>query len=257
MKGLQSDSPVSDVTCILYPSIWDVGCLHVISTVFSFRILNFKSEGGSTVNKDVIHVSFCCGACNWNMYWISNYFIFQAKYFLPNDKHFTIEVERFVVGQDKGANKRRGDEKVTYSDIYIIGSHFMVKWLLFELQKPGNSWYATQAQKVKTQNMKYRLPPHKYRTQCKHWGDHTQHAVCNQFKACPTSPNILTIYKLSCIGTTWQYNVFIPKSLIIQWNPRCQITVEVGLTLCYITFYMLYIQSIYTYILCLVKSLYD
>lgn len=58
------------------------------------------------------------------------------------------------------------------------------------------------------------------------------------------------------IGTTRQYNVFIPKSLIIQWNPRCQITVEVELTLYYVTVYMLYILSIYTYTLYMVKSFY-
>jgi len=48
---LNSYLPASDTTCILKPSILDEGLTHDISTVFSFRILNFKSEGGSTANK--------------------------------------------------------------------------------------------------------------------------------------------------------------------------------------------------------------
>lgn len=43
--------PESDTTCILKPSILDEGLRHDISTEFSFRILNFKSDGGSTADK--------------------------------------------------------------------------------------------------------------------------------------------------------------------------------------------------------------
>lgn len=43
--------PASDTTCILKPSILTEGLIHDISTVFSFSILNFKSEGGSTASK--------------------------------------------------------------------------------------------------------------------------------------------------------------------------------------------------------------
>lgn len=43
--------PESDTTCILKPSILDEGLRHDISTEFSFRILNFKSDGGSTADE--------------------------------------------------------------------------------------------------------------------------------------------------------------------------------------------------------------
>lgn len=43
--------PVSDVTCTLKPSILDSGCFHSICTVFSFKILNLKSDGGITVER--------------------------------------------------------------------------------------------------------------------------------------------------------------------------------------------------------------
>lgn len=39
------------MTCILKPSILDEGLRHDISTEFSFRILNLKSEGGSTADE--------------------------------------------------------------------------------------------------------------------------------------------------------------------------------------------------------------
>jgi len=43
--------PVSDVTCTLKPSVLDSGCFHIICTVFSFKILNLKSDGGITVER--------------------------------------------------------------------------------------------------------------------------------------------------------------------------------------------------------------
>lgn len=43
--------PVSDVTCTLKPSFLDSGCFHIICTVFSFKILNLKSDGGITVER--------------------------------------------------------------------------------------------------------------------------------------------------------------------------------------------------------------
>lgn len=46
-------SPVSEATCILNPSIRVSGTFHVICTVFSFKILNLKSEGGSTVKNNL------------------------------------------------------------------------------------------------------------------------------------------------------------------------------------------------------------
>lgn len=44
--------PVSEVTWTLYPCILDCGLLHIICTVFSFRILNLRSKGGSTVERE-------------------------------------------------------------------------------------------------------------------------------------------------------------------------------------------------------------
>lgn len=44
--------PVSDVTTTLKPSILDSGCFHIICTVFSFKILNLKSDGGVTVERE-------------------------------------------------------------------------------------------------------------------------------------------------------------------------------------------------------------
>lgn len=44
--------PESDVTCTLKPSILDSGCFHIICTVFSFKILNLKSDGGITVERE-------------------------------------------------------------------------------------------------------------------------------------------------------------------------------------------------------------
>lgn len=197
--------------------MFDEGLVHDISTEFSFRILNFKFEGGCTANK------------RWQMLNLNQYkhmykygFIydqikvrhFQSSIHIdPNDKHFMTEVD-FVRcwGQTHSTDVHLWGWQVKnkWQHLKSVRSHFGVKWRLFELLNQDGQqlkhWH-TQHMHDSTQT----LP------KCKHWVNHPTHAECSHYNACPD-------HILNCFYDGVDLSITKIK-LIIQWNQGCHIVV--------------------------------